>query len=344
MTADEIRGLYISPKRQSMATPIWKGYTVSKQTKDDSLSYIIKCDGATIYTGKAYKRPGASDISFNIGDVCAPFLSSNAEIATAATGFLATNEMQRTFVVEDLSGAVLATVDFNNDWSYSNKLPKKPYAADPVRAVVDPRQLLLASMYEASKVIVQPEGSSPQTQTLYDGDAASGVSMVKLSNYPTASRIVMFATDDSSNHLYTQQNYMVQNTCARYVLYYVNAFGGWDSLLTAGNDKRVDNYTRSTYKKVYSPADLSDRGTVNYRNDIERTISLVTDWLTDEESARMHHLFGSTNVLLHDLVDDIIRPVTITAKSWTEKSFRNNGAKLVNYQIDVTIAQDFVRL
>ena len=325
-----------------MATPIWKGYTVSQQTKDGSLSYVIKCDGVTIYTGKAYKRPGASDISFNIGDVCAPFLSSNAKIATAATGFMAINEMQRTFVVEDLSGSVLATVDFNNDWSYSNKLPNKPYAADPVRAVVDPRQLLLASMYEASKVIVQTEGSSPQTQTLYDGDAVSGVVMVKLS--ATADRIAMFATDDSSNHVYTQQNYMVQSTCARYALYYVNAFGGWDSLLTAGNDKRVDNYTRSTYKKVYSPADLSDRGTVNYRNDIERTISLVTDWLTDEESARMHHLFGSTNVLLHDLVDDIIRPVTITAKSWTEKSFRNNGAKLVNYQIDVTIAQDFVRL
>lgn len=327
-----------------MATPIWKGYTVSKQTKDDSLSYIIKCDGATIYAGKAYKRPGASDISFNIGDVCAPFLSSNAEIAMATTGFLATNEMQRTFVVEDLSGSVLATVDFNNDWSYSNKLPKKPYAADPVRAVVDPRQLLLVSVYEASKVIVQTRGSSPQTQNLYDGDAASGVGMVKLSDYPTANRIVMLATDDPSKHTYTQQKYMVQNTCVRYVLYYVNAFGGWDSLLTAGNDKRVDNYTRSTYKKVYSPADLSDRGTVNYRNDIERTISLVTDWLTDEESARMHHLFGSTNVLLHDLVDDIIQPVTITAKSWTEKTFRNNGAKLVNYQIDVTIAQDFVRI
>ena len=79
-----------------MATPIWKGYTVSRQTEDGSLSYIIKCDGVTIYTGKAYKRPGASDISFNIGDVCAPFLSSNAEIATAATGFMAINEMQRT--------------------------------------------------------------------------------------------------------------------------------------------------------------------------------------------------------------------------------------------------------
>ena len=195
-----------------MATPIWKGYTVSRQTEAGSLSYIIKCDGATIYTGKAYKRPGASDISFNIGDVCAPFLSSNAEIATAATGFMAINEMQRTFVVEYLSGSVLATVDFNNDWSYSNKLPNKPYAADPVRAVVDPRQILLVSVYGAKAVsadISKTEGMD--TVDLYFGDAASGVGMVKLSDYPTANRIAMFATDDPSNPLYTQQNYMVQN-------------------------------------------------------------------------------------------------------------------------------------
>lgn len=320
-----------------MATPIWKGSTVSKQTEDDSLSYIIKCDGATIYTGKAYKRPGASDISFNIGDVCAPFLSSNAEIATAATGFMASSEMQRTFVVEDLSGTVLATVDFANDWSYKGATPN--FASDPVQRKIDPRQILLASMYEAYTVIAQTEGSTPQTQTLYDGDAASGVACVDSLSGATSVTVSANTTGRSST-----MTYDVVKPCARYALYYVNAYGGWDSLLTAGNDKRVDNYTRSTYKKVYSPSDLSDRGTVNYRNDIERTISLVTDWLTDEESARMHHLFGSTNVLLHDLVDDIIRPVTITAKSWTGKTFRNNGAKLVNYQIDVTIAQDFVRL
>lgn len=320
-----------------MATPIWKGYTVSRQTEDGSLSYVIKCGGATIYTGKAYKRPGAPDISFNIGDVCAPFLSSNAKIATATTGFLATNEMQRTFVVEDLSGAVLATVDFSNDWSYEGTTPN--FASDPVQCKIDPRQLLLASMYEAYTVIAQTEGSTPQTQALYDGDRASGVACVDILSGATSVTISANTAGGSST-----MTYDVVKPCARYALYYVNAFGGWDSLLTAGNDKRVDNYTRSTYKKVYSPSDLSDRGTVNYRNDIERTISLVTDWLTDEESARMHHLFGSTNVLLHDLVDDIIRPVTITAKSWTEKTFRNNGAKLVNYQIDVTIAQDFVRL
>lgn len=318
-------------------TPIWQDHTVSQQTEDDSLSYVIKGDGTTIYAGKAYKRPGASEILFGIGDVCAPFLSSNADIATATTGFMVINEMQRTFVVEDLSGTALATVDFSNDWSYEGTTPN--FASDPVQRKIDPRQLLLASMYEASKVIAQTEGSTPQTQTLYDGDPASGVACVDSLSGATSVTISANTTGGSST-----MTYDVVKPCARYVLYYVNAFGGWDSLLTVGNDKRVDNYTRSTYKKVYSPADLSDRGTVNYRNDINRTISLVTDWLTDEESARMHHLVGSTNVLLHDLVDNIIRPVTLTATSWTEKTFRNNGAKLVNYQIDVTIAQDFVRL
>nr|DAY98182.1 MAG TPA: hypothetical protein [Caudoviricetes sp.] len=320
-------------------TPIWQDHTVSVQTEEGSISYIIKCDGTTIYAGKAYKRPGASEILFGIGDVCAPFLSSNAEIAKATTGFMAINEMQRIFVVYDLSGTVLATVDFSNDWSYKGATPN--FASDPVQRKIDPRQLMLASMYEAFKVIAQIEGSTPQTQTLYDGDPASGVACGDTALLSNATSVTISANTTGGTEIMT---YEVVKPCARYVLYYVNAFGGWDSLLMTGNDKRVDNYTRATYKKVYSPADLSDRGTVNYRNDIERTISLVTDWLTDEESARMHHLFGSTNVYLHDLVENIIRPVTLTAKSWTEKTFRNNGAKLVNYQIDVTIAQDFVRI
>ena len=140
-------------------------------------------------------------------------------------------------------------------------------------------------MYEAYTVIAQTEGSTPQTQTLYDGDAASGVACVDSLSGATSVTVSANTTGRSST-----MTYDVVKPCARYALYYVNAYGGWDSLLTAGNDKRVDNYTRSTYKKVYSPSDLSDRGTVNYCNDIHRTISLVTDWLTDAQSARMHHL------------------------------------------------------
>lgn len=309
-------------------------------TSDNSIDYTITCDGEMIFSGKAYKRPGATNIVFSIGDICASFLSSSVDLSGITTEFVQIPEMARTFTVQNEQSAdLLATVIFSNDWSYKGSTPN--FASDPVQRKIDPRQLLLASMYEVSKVTVQTEGSAPQTQTLYDGDAASGLACVDTALLSNATAVTISANSTGGSSTMT---YDVVKPCARYVLYYVNAFGGWDSLLMAGNDKRVDKYTRATYKKVYSPANLSDRGTVNYRNDIERTISLVTDWLTDEESSRMHHLFGSTNVLLHDLVDDIIRPVTITAKSWTEKTFRNNGAKLVNYQIDVTIAQDFVRL
>lgn len=321
-------------------TPIWQDRSVAYATSNNSIDYTVACDGEAIFSGKAYKRPGAASIVFSIGDICSPLLSSDVDLSSLSTEFVQIPGMARTFTVrKDQVGSLLATVSFSNDWSYKGSTPN--FASDPVQRNVDPRQLLLASMYEASKVTVQTEESSPQTQVLYDGDAASGMACVDTALLSNATSVTISVNSTGGTATMT---YEVVKPCARYVLYYVNAFGGWDSLIVEGNDKRADNYTRSTYKKVYSPANPSDRGTVNYRNDIERTISLVTGWLSDEESARMYHLFGSTNVLLHDLVDNIIRPVTLTATSWTEKTFRNNGAKLVNYQINVTIAQDFVRL
>ena len=320
-------------------TPIWQDRSVTYATSDNSLDYIIMCDGDVIFSGKAYKRPGATGITFSIGDVCAPFLSSDVDLSALSTEFVAIAEMARAFLVTKAqNGIVLSSVRFSNDWSY--KRTTTNFASDPVQRRVDPRQLLVAPLYEASKVIAQIDGDSGQTLTLYDGDSASGLACVDTALLSNATSVTISANTTGGPATMT---YEIVKPCSRYVLYYVNAFGGWDSLIVDGTDNRVDNYTRSTYKKVYSPVNTYERGTVNYRNDIERTISLVTGWLTDEESARMHHLFGSTNVYLHDLVEIIIRPVTITATSWTQKTFRNNGCRLVNYTIEVTIAQDFVR-
>lgn len=328
-------------------TPIWQDHTVVVETSDNSLDYSISTNsGSQIFTGKAYKRPGASAISFNIGDICAPYLSSDVSInAMTDVSLNEIAEMRRSFYVRNISGDAIDSADFSNDWSYNQR--GTPFiASDPIRRVIDPRQALLMSAYGIYEFNILPVGGGNSTFSPPYTDA-NGVILLKaqtVAQYAEEGMTSLSIKVKSSGGTWSSVSYDVVPPCARYALYYVNAFGGWDSLLTAGNDKRVDNYTRSTYKKVYSSSDLSDRGTVNYRNDIERTISLVTDWMTDEESARMHHLFGSTNVLLHDLVDDIIQPVIITAKSWTEKTFRNNGAKLVNYQIDVAIAQDFVRL
>lgn len=315
-------------------------------TSDSSIDYSIYPEvGSQIFSGKAYKRPGASAISFNIGDICAPYLSSDLDFSNVANSLNKLDHVRQKFYVKNSGGVTIDTVEFSNDWSYDPK-GTPTIASRPVKLKVDPRQVFMMSVYGISECTVTLVGGG-QTLLPPPMSDANGVIAVNSRTMKQGATFGMTAVQvnvKSSDGESSSVLYDVVSPCARYALYYVNAYGGWDSLLMTGNNKRVDNYTRATYKTVYSPADLSDRGTVNYRNDIERTISLVTDWLTDEESSRMHHLFGSTNVLLHDLVDDIIRPVTIAAKSWTEKTFRNNGAKLVNYQIDVTIAQDFVRL
>ena len=152
--------------------------------------------------------------------------------------------------------------------------------------------------------------------------------------------------------------YKVIETCARYILYYVNAFGSWASMIVEGTAKETDEYTRTTYKRSYETdyetirKSVQPRGTVELQNDYSKKFSLVTGWLTDEQAGRMHHLLGSTNVYLYDrqgsgwdngpTVGEFI-PVVLTDSSCEYKTYRNQGARLVNYTIEATVAQNYLR-
>jgi hypothetical protein len=57
----------------------------------------------------------------------------------------------------------------------------------------------------------------------------------------------------------------------------------------------------------------------------------------------MHHLLNSTDVYLHDLERGIILPVVLDASSTPYKTYKGEGGKLVNYSIEVSIAQTRMR-
>jgi hypothetical protein len=62
-------------------------------------------------------------------------------------------------------------------------------------------------------------------------------------------------------------NYTVSN--GDYVLYYSNAYGGWDSLLVTGTTKKTDDIEHLTYKK--RSRNMSQFSKVNYQNNITPT-------------------------------------------------------------------------
>lgn len=137
--------------------------------------------------------------------------------------------------------------------------------------------------------------------------------------------------------------YSFADTCARYALYYVNAYGGWDTLVMDGIDEERDDLTRHEASRVYDNTDMQNRGTVNYVNEIQKSWTLRTGYLTDEQAGRMHHLLNSVQVYLYDMESGTFVPVVLDGTTTEYKTYRNQGRKLVSYEIQVRLAQDRIR-
>ena len=314
------------------AVPIWRDYTIQYDTTAEYLSYSVACDGDTIFTGRAYKRPGKTSVRFKINDICAPYLFMD-RLAFYDDDFEPSDTVKRVFNVTAASGEQIALVEFYLDWSFETRDAITAGASDPITNEVAQWQYVVASFYDTTNVqAIVKQGNATDKITLYSGAKKSGTGVIDLFNYTDAESVSI-----------GRYQYRVINGCFRHVLYYVNAFGGWDSLIIKGMAKEADSYKRSTYKQTYDNDSTVARGTVNYQNDYEKSFSLVTGWMADDDSLRMHHLLGSTNVYLHDLTTHNVYPVTIDDKSCEYKTYRNQGNRLVNYTLKITIAQDFVR-
>lgn len=127
----------------------------------------------------------------------------------------------------------------------------------------------------------------------------------------------------------TRMNYRFDK--GDYVLYYSNAYGGWDSLLCNGTSKKTDNIEHLTYRrKSKNQADFSK---INYQNNITPTWSLKTGITVDGQ--KMYHLLESTMVYLHNLETDQIVPVVITNSNCEYLNYTNNGKRPYFYDITV---------
>ena len=336
-----------------MVQPIWKNYFVNLGSAE-SVEYVISYksgESLTIfYSGKAWKKPGEDSISICINDVCADWLVNT--FPTLAEGF-SRSDMPVEFVVQTISAAGIYTekdrVRFINDWSYDSTYNAETSGLSiPINGRIDLRQWLLWTGLDMSEVqaeIILSNGESYKVfipveisadfNADYNEDfaksvrsAGSGTAVFSLSEWEDVSKVIINGNE-----------YAVADTCSRYVLYYLNAHGGWDSMLIEGAASEEDNLTRHTMQisGVYG------RQKSNYLNEIEKKLTLHTSWLSDEQSLRMHHLLNSTDVYLHDLDRGVILPVILESQSTPYKTFRGEGGKLVNYTIEVTIAQSRMR-
>lgn len=331
--------------------PIWKDHYVTLAAGASYADFEIRRDNASgelIFSGRAYRRPGEADVVARINDVCADYLSNPLPgLAAGVTPLLSA----ATFVTL-VAGSAVDTVTFWDDWSYDYDFdPETDPLADPVNGELDPRQWFMYTILDGTVsarlgfrdgttqdvplTVVQAGSFGSAFNESFDvaSGSASGTAVLNLADYPGVETITV------GGITWTVR----PDGCARYAVYYVNAHGGWDTLLLDGYTTRRDALTRYTSLVDYDNRDPKARGRQDYAIEVAPAWSLRTRRLTDAQSARMHNLLNSPQVYLCDLAEGRFWPVILTDTEHDRQSYKGNGLQPNEYTFNAQLAQERFR-
>ena len=332
---------------------IWKDYycTINLTAAD----FRVCTDGygtTPIYYGRAVAKPGASSVSVRINDICASWLRStypNWDLRFTA-GLLELQFYVQYKATTATTWTNLETVTFTNDWSYDYAyLASRDGYTFPISRIADPRQILLltvpAGTNSVTATLTNADGSTATVVLTvrrtadfnndYNNDyshlssaAQAGVVQLKLGSYPSVVKVVIGGVTWTVDRA----------RCKDYGLYYVNAYGGWDSLCLYGTERDV--YARHEYSVNYDNTKQSGQGGKDYLNEVDVHFDLHTPWMDDLGASRMHHLVGTTAAVIHEFATGRILPVTIVTDSVQYKTYNSEGHRPISYDLEVAVAQD----
>lgn len=317
--------------------PIWKDVIITSRGAWASFGYTITLNNEEIYKGFAHRSPNSVTTTFNLSAIARDYLSSKITFSTASSQEVST--WKGVFKVVDNYGGTLANHTLYNDWSYRTEYAESAVSlAEPIINYVDPRQLVVTSVGNLSQIesvsVVITVGSAVR----FEGSVkAFMTTTAKILNDSDAGKVLKVLVEGVE--VLTAD---IKRTNAKYCLYYMNTHGGYDSFLVRGNSMRSDAYERTNIRRSVSGSLRHDKDTI--LNTITTKWELYTDYLTDAQYQRLHHLLGSTSVYLHDLESDEIVPVIVTNNMTNYHTYTNQGRKMSYIKIDVESAQERMRI
>ena len=316
------------------AIPIWKDKIVSLGSSDVNFRILKMDDSSVIYTGKACLAPGAASVPIRINDICADYLVNALPTMSDRTF---TKLIKPSFKVQkkpSSSWSDVETIEFYNDWSYDYGFSSPSVLSFPINGRMDKRMYILTTKLAT--------GSISATYHKSGGTTSSRTTTVSGTKDGTAAFLIS-AVSNTVKVVVNGFTYNVVTDCAKYALYYVNAYGGWDQFLIEGNEMEVDNLERFIREMEYTNTSILNRGKDNYVSEITKEWTLNTGLLTDSQAAKMHHLLNSTMVYLCDIATATFIPVIITSNTCEYKTYKNQGRRMVNYSFTIQLAQNRIR-
>lgn len=316
------------------AIPIWNDKIVEITGTSVQFRIYDSANSISLYQGVAHAKPGESSVKIRVNDICADYLVNALPTLTDRTF---TSFALPSFVVQKYSGGSwsnVETIQFYNDWSYDYGFSGATLS-DPINGKVTTDMFILFSgkgIGNISAAYHKTNGTITSRSTIVSPTPNDGTCVFDAGAVANTERIAI-----------TGINYFVVPGCHKYALYYVNAFGGWDQFLLEGNDMMTDEVTRHIREVEYSNTLLVNRGMDNYVNEVKKTLTLYSGFLTDDQASRMHHLLNSPLVYLCHIPSGDMIPVIMKTNTCEYKTFSNQGNKMVNYTMQVEIAQNRIR-
>lgn len=311
--------------------PIWRDTFVDLGAVDvATFTVTLDSDQSVLYSGKAVRRPDEATLTVRVNDIVADLLGRDLlALDDPFTGYGAF-----TAAVTVSGNGVTSQLTFINDWSYDRS---KTYGStfilsDPVNGLVDGRQRLAVSGVFGGSERVSYTKTDGTTSTAAVGITGAGTWLTDLGTVPNLAAVSLGGV-----------TWRVDSLCGEWALHYINASGGWDTLLMRGGGKRTDRITRYEHNRSHDNSDPLSRGRVNYLNDMTTRWELRTGWLSDDAASRMWELTESVLVFLEDIPSGNIVPVVVTDSDTVFKTYNNQGRRMVDYTVTVELAAERVR-
>lgn len=331
-----------------MAVPIWKDYFVSLGSVA-SQYFRLRVNNTTIYQGRAYRAASSGTLYVRINDICADYMSKKpAPVPYSAQSL----QFPVSFKVQKSSNGStwtdVETVAFNDDWSYDpNFDPSVHGMSFPITGRIDLRQMVWQTRYASGSVsaVFHYAGGGSQTVSVSPGSPGSNSAFadaLRHAGYSQADvNVPSYETYGGKTLEYFTMGgvtYTVTKGCPKYMLYYKNPFGGYDSLLLEGRVIETRTGERDQFVADYDNTKQT-REEWTFTNELTRRFLCNTGLLTDEESERMPYLLDSTDIFFVDLDSPSVEiPATIVTDSYQVQK-HVNGAGMVNYEFEVAVAQ-----
>lgn len=146
------------------------------------------------------------------------------------------------------------------------------------------------------------------------------------------------------------KTYYVQDICTKTEtvrLFFLNKLGGYDGFTFKNKTKINADIKRSNFKKQQGSWNgsafsfgLADRADTQYDTNIKDTVTVVSDWVTEDEGAWLEELFTSPDVYMQ-LSSNTYTPVNLTASTFETK--QTAIAKLINFTVEFTYSYNRYR-